>query len=359
MKARNWCGVLASLLLAAVAGCGSSDPPHGSPLLLNVYWEVATVASSGSSGIDLTAVWTKGVDAGDVLPVVSPGPRRFDLIFDKVLDGSKIEDTIDGGGGQVSKTMNLPVTVSWPGSDAAPDGGMATPYKLSVWYNSIPLSLPNHVEASGTSYVFAQETPSFPAGTTLNIHIDKDAITSAYGEVMTGPEDIQVTTEPFTVTPVSPSGTVAVNYWALLQFNTRPADPQTILPPFIHVSAGGKSLAFKLAAEPLDPRLVYLQPAAGQIWPSGATVDVTIDPGLPDLFGSTLGSPAHVTFMPCIPGDKGMGCVQPDAGTPPDAGAPDAGTGTDTGEGEDEDAHADAPATTPDGGDVDAISGED
>jgi hypothetical protein len=322
-------------------------------VLLNVYWEVAAVASSGSAGVDLTPIWTKATGS-DGVAAVSPGPRRFDLIFDKVLDGSKIEDTIDGGGGQVSKTTNLPVTVSWQGSDAQPDGGMTPPYKLSVWYNSIPLSLPNHVEASGTSYVFAQETPGFPAGATLTIHIDKSAITSEYGDVMTGPDDIQVTTEPFKVQPVAPAATVAINYWALLQFNARPADPEKVLPGFIHVSAGGQPLGFKLASEPLDPRLIYLQPAAGMVWPSGSTVEVTIDPELPDLFGSTLGASTHLSFMPCMPGDKGMGCRPPaDTGTAADAASPDGGAPSDAGTGEeageDEDAHADAPSA-PDGG---------
>ena len=104
------------------------------------------------------------------------------------------------------------------------------------------------------------------------------------------------------------------------------------LTPYVHVAAGGASLKFQLASEPADPRLIYVEPAAGEIWPSGTTVEVTVDGALPDRFGATLGQPVSTTFLPCrTTGDKGSACLPPPDGGAPggDAAAPDGGAGGD------------------------------
>ena len=108
--------LLLALLAAplATAGCSSNQDPHGSPVLLNVYWVPGGVR---------TQVWanTSSGSGPDASPQAAPVPaagQEFDFVFDRLLDGSQIEDTITQNGVQMPvPKATPPVTVSW--ADAA------------------------------------------------------------------------------------------------------------------------------------------------------------------------------------------------------------------------------------------------
>src|SRR6185369_14347064 len=121
--ARAW--LLALVMAAGAAGCGGSEAPHGPPVLLRVYWELWDVAGTMSPRL----VWSSD-PAADVVSPAPPGARRVDFVFDKVLDGSRIEDTLEGGTTQVPKA-DPPIRIDVEGGAAIPP-----PYQLAVWYNS-------------------------------------------------------------------------------------------------------------------------------------------------------------------------------------------------------------------------------
>ena len=170
--------------LGAAGGCGNSAP-HGPPVLQQVYWET-------HGGVQ-TLVWSSIPDRRRCPNLVVPAATQFDLVFDRVIDGSKVEDTVtvNGVSHQQPKTMP-PVKVTWPGMDAAStDPG----FYLSVWYNSVRLP----PAPANSSYVYGRQTASnpfagsqavatkpssYPSNTTISICIDPNGITSQYGEPM-------------------------------------------------------------------------------------------------------------------------------------------------------------------------------
>src|SRR5262252_5618086 len=88
--------------LTAALGCEKQpEAPHGSPLLLQVAWNV-----DGTP----TIVWSRDPDAA-VAAQVPPAGSKIDFVFDRRLDGARVEDTVDGG--PVPKS-NPPITVGWP-----------------------------------------------------------------------------------------------------------------------------------------------------------------------------------------------------------------------------------------------------
>src|SRR6185295_17529656 len=151
MIARNGFGAAAgraaTLLALALgpaavgAGCGAPAAPHGAPVLLKVYWEPWDVGHTMAPIL----VWSNDPAAMTTSPV-PPGPRRVDFVFDKVLDGSKIEAT---DGGVQYPLEDPPIKVRLADGDAA----IPAPYQMAVWYNSIPLTTNTASEAAGTSYV--------------------------------------------------------------------------------------------------------------------------------------------------------------------------------------------------------------
>lgn len=308
---RAWILLVAATAVPAAFGCGSSVP-RGSPVLLKVYWQV--------DGQQLT-VWSNDPDAAVSPAPVSAGPTQFNLVFDRVLDGSKVEDTVPvpgGTGGTTERPKAMPpVTVDW--ADMI-DAVSTPPFSLQVWYNSIALTN----EATNSSYVFGRELPAYPSNTTLTINLDHSGLTSEYNEPMIGPDSITVLTDVFKVAlDPAPAAIVATNYWVPLHFNSRPGDEVTALPPHVHVTSNGADLGFMLVPEPLDPSLIYIQPAAGAIWQSGVQVDVTVDAGLPDTFGAPLAAPLTLSFLPCSDLTLEGGICLP--APPADASAPDAG----------------------------------
>jgi hypothetical protein len=324
----------AGLSLLALAGC-HAGAPHGPPVLLKVYWQV--------KGQQI-AVWTP--DGTGVTSPVSPAPTQFNLIYDRVMDGSRIEDTINlpaGGTTQRPKVSpsidggavqpDPPVIVSWPGMDTAVS---VPPFSISVWYNSLHLTIPDStasemLAAANTSYIYGREVPSYPSNTPVSLTLLRDHITSEYGEPTLGPDQpIVIQTAPFTLALQSPASPVLTNYWLPLPFSNRPVDPGSQLSAYVHVTAAGNPLPFILVPDPDDPTLVNLQPGSGSpnqpdsTWPVGTPIDVTVDATLPDIFGAPLGTAAAAVFTACaaIATDGAAGCGPVGAA---DAGAADAG----------------------------------
>ena len=162
---------LTRLLLAAAltAACSSDGEPHGSPVLLSVQW---------ISGGATTQVWTP-TETGTVQ--VSAAGQEVDFVFDRLLDGDRIEDVVTQNGVEMTvPKATPPITTSWP--DAATV--MSTPpFSDQVRYNSEPFD-----GQAATAYVLLQPAlVGFPSSDTITFSLDQTNLTSAYGEQMIGP----------------------------------------------------------------------------------------------------------------------------------------------------------------------------
>jgi hypothetical protein len=283
--------IVLALLAAALTtvGCSSNTDPHGSPVLLYAYWV---------SGGVRTQVWANTSSGSDASPQAAPVPaagQEVDFVFDRLLDGSRIEDTITQNGVQmpVPKAMP-PVTVTWP--DAATVMS-APPFAAQVFYNSEPIF------EGTTAYVFLRPVEvGFPSSDTVTFALDKTGLTSAYGDQMIGPAQISVATAGLSASFRLPSGndgsaTVATNYQLPVVFSNRVAGAAAV-EPFIHVEANGLPLPVVVAADTSDLTVVYVSPASclGG-WPIGVSVGVTVAAGAPDAFGGAMTSQASTSFM--------------------------------------------------------------
>ena len=293
-----------ALLLAAgtaAVGCSSGGEPHGSPVLLGVYW---------ITGAQPTLVWN-GADGGVV--TAPPAAQEVDFVFDRLLDGSRVENTIMENGIQVPMSKAMPpITVSWPDFATAMS---APPFSDQVFYNSEPFPL----SGGATAYVLLQPTlPGFPSNDTITFTLDKTGLTSAYGDQMTGPSQISVMTAPLSVSFRLPSGEAAVpsNYMLPIVFSNRVAGASAIA-PFVTVTAGGAALPVSFAASAADQTVIDVAPPSclGE-WPAGTPISVTVATGAPDAFGGPLAAAASATFTSI-------------GGPSPDAGCPSADGGTD------------------------------
>jgi hypothetical protein len=285
------------LLLAAglAAACSSGGDPHGSPVLLSVQWIV---------GGAKTQVWTP-TETG-IVQAPAAG-QEVDFVFDRLLDGDRIEDTVTQNGvpTPVPKAMP-PIRAAWP--DAATV--MSTPpFSDQVSYNSEPYYGP------ATAYVLLQPVViGFPSSDTVTFSLDKTNLTSAYGDQMTGPSQISVATGPFSASFRLPSGldgsaTVPPNYLLPVIFSNRVASAASV-EPFVQVTANGTPVPVVLAADASDPTVVYLSAASclGG-WPLGVPIEVTIAAGATDAFGVAMPNDAQTTFMA-----SGMALAVPDGG---------------------------------------------
>jgi hypothetical protein len=259
---------LVASLVGGSSGCNPQpEAPHGSPVMLGVWWVV---------GGDRTQVWGAAADAA--ISPVPPGASEIDFVFDRRLDGSRIEDTV---GDQTVPKQNPPVTVSWPNQDTVMSD---PPFADDVYYNSLAFY------GAQSAYVFLRPRAlGFPASTTLTFALDPTGITSAYGEPMTGPSTVEVTTGELGVARRTSSATNLLdtfppNFQMPVQFTARPA-PAAQVATFTHALADGREVPVTVAADPVDPTLVYVRPAFAAGWPPGAVVEVTFDAGLPDAFG--------------------------------------------------------------------------
>jgi hypothetical protein len=316
------CRCLLVVATTAALGCREeAKAPAGPPSLLQVLWEVDGLA---------TLVWSRDADAAVAAAVPAAG-FKIDFVFDRRLDGARVEDSVDN---QPVPKANPPITVSWP--------DMATvmsdpPFAFDVFYNSLPSF------GSGTSSVFVQaHRAGFPSATPVTFTLDPNGLTSVYGEPMIGPTQISAMTEALAVTLPFSSATVSTAYRAPISFSTRGPAASTLL-PFVHVAAAGQPLPFDLVYDGGDPKRALLLPRCGGGWPPGVRVEVSVDAGVPDGFGRPLAAPVKGSFMtaPIAPSadgscgfDAGSGDAGPndtDAGTG-DAPADDGGTtGADAG----------------------------
>jgi hypothetical protein len=288
------------LLLAAglaATACSSNGEPHGSPVLLSVQW---------ISGGAKTQVWTPTATGVVSAP---PAGQEVDFVFDRLLDGNRIEDVVTQN--DVETTVpkaTPPVTTSWP------DGAttMSTPpFSDQVRYNSEPYY------GAATAYVLLQPAlVGFPSSDTITFSLDKANLTSAYGDQMIGPSQISVTTGPFSASFLLPGGSdgsasVPPSYSLPVVFSNRVASA-TNVEPFVRVEANGVALPVALAADASDPTVVHLSPASclGG-WPVAVPIEVTIAAGTPDAFGVAMASDAHTTFMA-----SGVAPTAPDGGCP-------------------------------------------
>ena len=287
------------LLLAAglTAACSSSQEPHGSPVLLSVQW---------IAGGQRTQVWTP-TETGTVQ--ASAAGQEVDFVFDRLLDGTRIEDVVTQNGIETTvPKATPPITTSWP--DAATV--MSTPpFSDQVRYNSEPFYGP------ATAYVLLQPAVvGFPSSDTITFSLDQTNLTSAYGEQMIGPSRISVTTGPFSASFALPGGSdgsasVPPNFALPAIFSNRAASTASV-EPFVHVEANGLPLPVVLVADLSDATIVRLLPASclGG-WPVGVPIDVTIAAGVPDAFGVEMAADAHTTFMA-----SGVAPAAPDGGCP-------------------------------------------
>lgn len=292
------------LLAMAIVACGCRkevDVPHGAPTLLEVLWEVDGVP---------TLVWSLQADAAVAATAPAAG-SRVDFVFDRKLDGARVEDTVDGN--PVPKA-NPPITVSWPGITETTMSD--PPFLGDVFYNSLPEF------GIGTTHAFVRpRIAGFPSATAITFTLDPNGLTSVYGEPMSGPMAITVNTTPLSVALQTSTATVSTSYMAPIVFSTR-APAGQVLEPFIHVTTSGAAVPFNVVGDPTNARRVYVVPRCADGWPSDARIDITVDAGLPDGFGQPLAAGVQGSFMTSRtagpPIDGGCG--------PIDAGANDSGT---------------------------------
>jgi len=266
-----------------------------------------------------TRVWARDADAA-VVTTVPPQGSRVDFVFDRRLDGARVEDTVDDA--PVPKT-DPPIHASWPDMDTVMSD---PPFAASVFYNSVGDFGP------GTTYAFLTPmSAGFPAATPITFTLDPNGLTSVYGEPMDGPTTITVNTGPFSVTLPNNGATAPTSYRVPIVFSTR-APRADALWPFIHVLAGVNPLTFQLKNDNGDSTLLYIIPlGCGGMWPADTEITIFADQGLPDAFGKPLAIPVAGRFKTAAlgstcPADAGAGDATPSDGGTPDGGVDDAGT---------------------------------
>jgi hypothetical protein len=301
-------------LFAASCSSGAAPEPRGAPVLLKVYW-----IAGGSPML----AWSPPDQPSPFLASpVPPFASEVDFVFDRRLDGDRIEDTVTVNGVQTTTPKAMaPIEVQWPGMAERPGD---PPLKLYVAYNSAGRYGP------GTTFVFAKPTPQgFPSSQTLMFVLHPDKLTSIYGEPTEAPEKIPVTTGALTVSIMAPTTAATTKFQLPLVFTNRVALGATS--PFIHVTSGGGAVPYKLLADASQPSRWYVAPAdCLGAWPGDATLVVTVDAGLPDAFGGTLVQNATATFKtgagPAMQAGATCAVEVPDGGAP-EGGAPDGGAG--------------------------------
>jgi hypothetical protein len=286
------------VLLAAAAafGCSSSNAaPHGSPVLLSVYW---------TAGGHAMPVWSASQTDGGPPAVVPPAGQQVDFVFDRRLDGDKIEDTVTQGGmtSQVPKA-SPPITVSWAnGVNSTPPFSAA-----QVLYNSEP------VYGGSTSYVFLRPaTPGFPTNNLIVFTLDKAALTSAYNEPMIGPDQITLMTGPLRATvrtlgAADAASVVPASFMVPIAFTNRVNAAGVT--PYVHASSAGGAVPVTVTGDASDPTIVYVTAACAGGWPTAAPVTVTVDGDAPDAFGAPLEASASGTFTAVGASSTDGGCV--------------------------------------------------
>jgi hypothetical protein len=278
---------------SATIGCSSSNSaPHGSPVLTNVYWIAAG---------QRTLVWSAGQADGGLGVVAPPAGQEVDFVFDRRLDGSKIESTVTYNGVSTQVPVATPpITVSWTGgADSVP------PFSAQVLYNSEPFY------GGSTSFVFMRlSSAGFPSSNTVVFALDKTALTSAYNEPMIGPDQVAVATGPLTaavhtLSTADAASVVPTSFMVPIVFSNRVS--AAAVAPFVHATSGGSAVAVTVTANASDPTVVYATASCAAGWPTTGPVTVSVDSGTPDAFGGPLATPASGTFTAAGTGPSGDG----------------------------------------------------
>ncbi|HVU52835.1 MAG TPA: hypothetical protein VHL80_19270 [Polyangia bacterium] len=300
------------LVLAAAcalgAACGGPSEPHGSPVLTQIYW----VAAGGESSL----AWSLDPNVTMVSPL-PPFASEIDFVFDRRLDGAKIEDLVTTNGvTAVMPKAEAAVHVTWTDMGTAMSD---PPFHLTVDYNSLPRF------GGLSSYVYARpDVPGFPASHTLTFDLVPTLLTSAYNDPADLPTPpVTVKTSAFAAVLVPTTSPVVPSFQLPLTFTNRlPKAPATS--PSVHVKAHGADVPYKLLGDASLASRWYLAAAdclGG--WPPGTTFEVTIDAAFGDAFGAQLGQPATMTFSTNAGAAAPSTCPIPDAGAA-DGGVPDA-----------------------------------
>ncbi len=285
LSARARSRIPATLALAAAAcalgaACSSPTELHGSPILTQVYWI--------AGGQQLLA-WSLEKDVTMVSPV-PPFASEVDFVFDRRLDGSRIEDSVTVGGVATTRPKDPPaVRVTWPDMATMMS---APPFHAAVDYNSLPRY------GGVSSYVYAHpDVPGFPSSETLTFDLVPELLAGPYGDpaALPTPPSIIVKTSALSVS-IGSSASVVRSYQLPLTFSNRlPPAPATS--PFVHVKTNGADVPYKLLADASVGSRWYLAAAdclGG--WPASTTFTVTIDADFADAFGGELGQPVAATF---------------------------------------------------------------
>ena len=274
------------MVAATMIGCGSKST--GSPVLIGARWKLPDRTLETLNVADL---------------VVPPGAQRFELVFDRRLDGDRIED---GSGGIPRPRANPPVHVAFPG---APSG-----YGLTVVYAS-------NATGGPAIWVTPGGDASFPSAKTLTFSLDRGNITSTDGTPFTGPSVLTVSTAPFSVDIlVPPLGAALPSSVVPLSFNDAPLAASVA--PHVRVEDGtGTSLPIFVVVDSRNRQLWNVQPVCAGGWPSAKALTLVVTTEVTDLYGAPLGSEARGTFS--VGGDAGApssSCAGPDAATEDAAG---------------------------------------
>jgi hypothetical protein len=233
-------------------------------------------------------------DGGPV--VVSPRVHVVAL-FDRLLDGDRLESVTDAG---ISGIAGI-VALTGPGQPQAsiayiPNGD--TTFKLLF--------------APGPQLVVTP-VPTLPAGANITLTFDKSRLVSKRGEgpctTAAGvPDVLTFTTAPFGATisagapapvPGSPLPLVAPAAPILVVFNNLPeaaiADHIVVE---VNDGAGQKLVDVAAPAVPsaMDPATMVVSPKAG-VWPDGARVTVTVNAAAKDAVGMPLAAAAMGIFV--------------------------------------------------------------
>jgi hypothetical protein len=303
----------------ALAGCSSPSGVPGSPVLTQVYW---------AAGGEQVLAWSLDPSVAMVSPV-PPFGAELDFVFDRRLDGTKIEDFVTVNGVMTTQPKDTPaIRVTWPDMGTVMSD---PPFHLVVDYNSIPRY------GGASSYLIAKpDVPGFPASDTLTFQLVPALVTGESNEPAVLPSSIAIRTGAFSVSIGTSTLPVAASYQVPLNFSNRlPAVLATS--PQIHVRTHGADVPYKLLADSSLGSRWYLAAAdclGG--WPASTTFDVTIDADFVDAFGDKLGQPATATFST----SAGAAAVAATCSVP-DAGASDTGATPPV------DGGADAPADAP------------
>jgi len=285
------------ILVAMASGCGSDKKDPGPPQLVKFL-----VVLPDHTEVDLLAPPDGGA------PAVS-GVSTFKLVFNELLDGSKIE-TVSGS--MVTPRTDV-ASIVWTNAPAgAPAIVASTSYDPSG-AASVTVPAPK---------ILIAPSPGLPSGATLQVKLDRAKVTNKKGGAFVGADTQMVTTEPFAASAsVMADAVVAASDLHLsVTFTNAPAMTAA---QQISLTAGGMAVMAQVTADPADPRTFNVMPMT---WVPGQRYTLTVAKDAADLFGVKLAEALTVAFTVRDPNSEAGAPVEggapgPDAGAPADGGA--------------------------------------